>query len=96
MVSEKIKTGDETAEAKREAILVMLQGKALTKISRAQTFFVPNLWLRLYGWEVDGRTWVKVNVEVDKITISPIDREEALSMMEVNDVKPDTSQVRVS
>ena len=83
---ERIRKNVESLEGKRQAILTMLQGKSLYKVSRAYSLFIPRLWLRLYGWEVDGRVWVKVNVEVDKITITPIDKEEANKMMEVNNV----------
>lgn len=86
-----IKPTVEGAQEKRQALLTMMQGKPLYKVSRAYALFIPRLWLRLYGWELDDRVWVKVDIEVDKITITPIDKEEALSLMEVNNVKPDES-----
>lgn len=86
-----IKEGVETSVAKRQAIFTMLRGKSLSHVSRAHALFIPNLWLRLYGWEVDGKIWVQVDIEMDKITITPVNKEEALSMMEVNNVRPDIS-----
>lgn len=78
----------ETEKAeKRRAILDLQKGKALYKVSRAYALFIPRLWLRLYGWELDGRVYVKVEQTGEKITISPIDRDEAERMMEVNDAK---------
>jgi len=75
----------EQAVDKRKAIFNSLGGKSLYKVSRAYALFIPRLWLRLNGWEVDGRVWVKVEHQGDKIIISPIDKEEAKAMMEVND-----------
>lgn len=89
MRREAIKEAVEEAPEKRKAILSMLGGKSLYKVSRAYSLFIPRLWLRLYGWEVDGRIWVNVKIDVDKITIKPMGKEQALSMMGVNDVAPD-------
>lgn len=83
-----IKKTEEPPQGKREAILKSLGGKSLYKVSRALYSAVPKMWARIYGWELDGKVWVRVNIEKDKITISPLDKEEALKMMEVNDVRP--------
>lgn len=90
MTTEKIKHGVEGNDEKRKAILSMLGGKSLYHVSRAYALFIPRMWLRLYGWKMDDRVWVKVEMDIDKITISPINKEEALAMMEVNDVKPES------
>lgn len=75
---------------KRAAILErMFQGKGLTQVSRAFAYFLPKTWVRLYGWEVDGKVWVNVKMEMDTITITPINKVEALKTMEVNNVEPD-------
>lgn len=85
-MKEGIRETVETPEGKRTAILSMLGGKSLTRLSRANALFIPNMWLRLYGWEIDSRVWVKVEINMDSITISPIDQKEANKMMEENNV----------
>lgn len=73
---------------KRRAIISLVNGKPLLKLSRAYALFIPRLWLRIYGWELDGKVYVKVEHSGEQIIISPVDKEEALKMMEVNDATP--------
>jgi len=77
---------DEKAREKREAILTMLGGKKLMKLSRARVFFVPQMWVKIYGWEVDGNVWVSVRQENGGLVIGEIDQKEAQAMMEANNV----------
>lgn len=85
-----IKESVNTIEEKRAAILNMLNAKPLFRISRALALYIPKAWLQIYGWELDGKVWVKVEVEVNKIIISPVNKEIAIKMMEANNVQPTT------
>lgn len=77
----------ENDKDKRQAILNMVEGKALCKISRSYALFIPQLWVRLFGWEVDDKLYVKFEQKGNTITISPVDKEVATKMMEANNVK---------
>jgi hypothetical protein len=88
VVREDIKQSEEAPAGKRKAIMESLGGKSLYQVSRALYAAVPKMWARLYGWQLDGKVWVKVDIEKDKITISPLDKGEALATMEVNGVRP--------
>lgn len=85
MTSE-IKASVEDSKGKRAAILGMLNSKSLLHSNRAYFLYIPKVWIRLYGWELDGKVWVKIEQDMDKLVISPVDKEDAKRMMEVNNV----------
>lgn len=74
---------------KRKVVLSFLGAKPLTKLSRAYAVFVPSVWYKIYGFELDGRIYVKMEQEGKNLIISPLDKDEALKMMEANDAKPE-------
>lgn len=78
-----------SAEKKREAILqTMFNGKRVHKVGNAYMVTLPTAWCRLYAWQVDGSLWVGVISEAGKLVVESIDEEEAVKLMEANDVKP--------
>lgn len=76
------------AEKKREAILKgVFNARKLNKVGGAYMVSLPVMWLRLYAWRVDGSFWVKLTSSEGKLVVEPVDRERAVKVMEVNDVK---------
>lgn len=79
----------EEAKRVREDILKVTQhGKKLSELGGSLALLLPKTWARLYAWKLDGCYWVRIIQEGENIIITPLDKEEALKLMEVNDVSP--------
>jgi len=79
----------DTGAGQREAILrTMFEGTKVFDLGSSKAIILPAAWVRLYGMEVDGKIWVTLNSTPGELTVKPIDKDEALSLMEKNNVKP--------
>jgi len=80
---------EKEAISQREAIMQLgMSGKKLVRVGGSLAILIPKIWVRIHAFEVDGHYWVRIKQEGNSLIITPLDKDEALRLMEFNDVSP--------
>lgn len=74
-------------EQKREAVIRLMGGHKLHMVGNSYMLAIPAAWCRLYALQVNGDVWVRVSSDAGRLIVEPIDKEEAIKLMEANDVR---------
>lgn len=71
---------------KRAILRSTFNGYPVARIGHSQAVLIPKVWLDVFGVRVDGRVWVKVDVDLaGPITISGIDPAELAEILGASD-----------
>lgn len=71
----------EQAQLKRE-IIRMMGGKKLQRVGGSLAVFVPAMWAKVNGVEIDGDYYIRVKMMSDSaIQLEPLNKEEIETML---------------
>lgn len=69
---------------RRDAILKLLGATRLQRLGDSYALIIPKLWIDANAVKIDNSFYVKTDVDLDQITIEPLDREEINELLESN------------